>query len=208
MSFRCAIFLLSVLLCSPALASDKFYSFPYQNLSTHQTQYMFADFNTGSAPYSFPYGMHWGFSVRGDSHNQTLPLGRGITIGPVSQPHAGFCNGVMVEDFTKNWFEPDTGLIAGTCVNVQIKPFTNYMVELHASEGNVFWRLSEQVFYWWRGEPMLDWIEVASGGCWETARTNCPRDARDGTSASAFVASVWMQSQHNWWLGSVNIGHF
>ena len=113
-----------------------------------------------------------------------------------------------MEDFTRNWYPPYDGLVEGTCVDVFIKPSTDYLVEVHASELNVYWSLSERKRVYRAGAYRLIWVNVASGGCYETAGVSCPRNYLDGNHGDAFIAVVNKQSHHYLGYSNVTIGHY
>lgn len=176
---------------------------PGPNVEVLENVHVSAEFNSGSS--FMDYNAHYAIGGRGFTVNNPsgVPAGRGVAIGSFSQAHAGYCRGVMIEDFTDNQgasggipdadgggeMNDNDGLF-GPCHPVSFKNYTWYKVDLLISYLNVYWYLSEKT--------PGGWVIVAEGGCREDTGNYCPEDPYDRGRGDAFIANAGLRSFF-WW---------
>lgn len=192
--------LLAVLVILPvsafAISGDAIFYTNYPDLSGSQTQVVSVDINTGTVPSI--NDMHFGVGARGPSYDQSFPLGRGVVFGRVSQ-----CEGVMVEDFTKNR-SPGNGLIPGTCVSIVPQSNWVYRITMSVTANDVSWQLYEFRFV----GGLFRWVLLATGGCLATSGQPCPKQASDGNAADVFVGATMQPGAGSWEYYNLSVTHY
>lgn len=174
---------------------------PYQNVLDSQTQTIELVLNAGNA--FLDGNMHFAIGGRGHPFDTEL-YGRGVILGYFADATNG-CNGVAVEDFTRNFLN-GTGVIAGTCIPLDFE-WTTYKINVTISYSNVSYVLyaRELVEYPY---PHFEWMWVLSGGCVQTAGVSCPEYTPiDGNYGHVFAAAAFLDEGYGWSISNMYVNH-